>query len=81
MIPGDDGWTGAEIRQCCDIASRLGCDLQEAAMYVVPVSVSARDIISTLRTQALGRYISASYPGLYRELEKRVDTSKRRIVV
>src|SRR5206468_10768761 len=33
-------WTGAEIRNCCDLARRLGISPSEAAAYVVPVSQS-----------------------------------------
>ena len=64
-FPDDTGWTGAEIRQCCDLAYKLDCSLKEAAEYIVPVSRSAADQIETLRTQASGRFVSASYPGLY----------------
>lgn len=63
--PEDEGWTGAEIRQCCDVAAALASPLTEAAQYVVPVSVSARDQIEALRTQASGRFLSASHPGTY----------------
>ena len=65
MIPPDSGWTGAEIKQCCLLASRLGITLCEAAEYIVPVSRSAAQQIEQLRTQASGRFISASYPGPY----------------
>ena len=65
VIPPDEGWTGAEIRQCCDIAWRLGCSLIEAAAFVVPVSRSAADKLEALRTQADGRFLSASLPGVY----------------
>lgn len=64
-LPNDDGWTGAEIRQCADLAWRLRCTLVEAAGYIVPVSRSASDQIQKLRSEANGRFISASYPGLY----------------
>lgn len=64
--PADDGWTGAEIKQCCDIAWRLGCSLKEAAAYIVPVSRSAADQLRKLREQADGRFLSASYPGVYK---------------
>ena len=75
-IPDDDGWTGAEIRQCADIAWRLGCPLVEAAGYIVPVSRSGREIVESLRTQADGRYISAGKPGVYR-LETRQTVGRR----
>jgi hypothetical protein len=63
--PADDGWTGAEIRMCCDLAWRLNITLIEAAAYIVPVSVSARATIQKLREEASNSYISASYPGVY----------------
>lgn len=62
----DAGWTGAEIRQCCEIAWRLDCTLAEAAAFVVPVSVSAAGAIQQLRKQSDGKFLSASYPGVYR---------------
>ena len=63
--PPDEGWTGAEIRNCCLIAWRLKCSLTEAAKFIVPVSVSAQDAIDKLCRDAHRRYISASKPGLY----------------
>lgn len=64
--PDDSGWTGAEIKQACDIAWRLGCTLVEAAEFVVPVSRSAGDQIQKLREQASGRFLSASHRGVYK---------------
>jgi hypothetical protein len=61
----DDGWTGAEIRQCCDVAWRLKIKLSEAAQFVVPVARAAADEIEALRRQASGRFLSASYPGVF----------------
>ena len=65
-LPNCEGWTGAEIRQCADLADRLGLSLIEAARYIVPVSVSAREKIETLRREANGCYLSASCPGVYK---------------
>jgi len=65
-IPDDEGWTGAEVRQCAMLARQLSCSLQEAAKYIVPVSVSASEQIDRLRQQASGRFLSASNPGIYR---------------
>lgn len=63
--PDDDGWTGAEIRACCDVAYRAGISLAEAATFIVPVSKSASGDIEALRKMASGRFISASKPGIY----------------
>jgi hypothetical protein len=63
--PNDDGWTGAEIKECCRKAARLRISLKEAASFIVPVSRSAAEQIRALRQQASGRFISASKPGVY----------------
>lgn len=64
--PEDEGWTAAEIENCCYNAHILGCSLLDAAKYVVPVTKSAGEQIESLRRQANGRYISASTPGFYK---------------
>jgi len=64
-LPHDDGWTGAEIKECCRKAYRLKLTLRESAEYIVPVSRSAAEQVKTLRQQASGKFISASYPGVY----------------
>jgi len=76
-LPNDHGWTGAEIRQCCDIAWRLGCTFVEAAEFVVPVSRSAADAIQRLRDQASGRFLSASEPGVYDANRKAPTTTEK----
>ncbi len=63
--PNDDGWTGAEIKECCKKAARLRISLKEAASYIVPVSRSAAEQIRALRQQASGRFISAARCGVY----------------
>lgn len=63
--PDDNGWTGAEVASCCEIAFRLGCTLAEASKYVVPVCKSAADTITNLRKLASGKFISAGKPGIY----------------
>jgi hypothetical protein len=63
--PDDEGWTGAEIKECCRKAWRLKLSLHESAGYIVPVSRSAADQIEALRRQASGRFLSASQPGVF----------------
>jgi hypothetical protein len=63
--PPCDGWSGAECKACCDIASRAGLTLVEAAKFIVPVCKSAADQIKALRDMASGRFISANKPGVY----------------
>lgn len=61
----DNGWTGAEIKQCCLLAYRLNCTLAAASKFVVPVAKSAAEEIQSLRRQATGKFLSASQAGLY----------------
>jgi hypothetical protein len=64
-LPNDDGWTGAEIKECCRKAYRLRLSLVDAAQYTVPVSRSAAEQIKTLRQSASGKFLSASAHGIY----------------
>lgn len=64
-VPEDEGWTGAEIRECCRKAWRLNLPLADSARYIVPVSRAAADQIEALRRQASGKYLSAAAPGVY----------------
>jgi hypothetical protein len=64
--PQDEGWTGAEIRSACEFAFQLGITPQQAAQWIVPVSLSSPEVIDDLRRRAAGRFMSASYPGPYR---------------
>lgn len=64
-LPDDDGWTGAEIKECCRKAYRLKLTLMQSAEYIVPVSRSAAEQIKMLRQQASGKFIGASSAGVY----------------
>ena len=63
--PIDEGWTGAEIKQCAKLSAKLDISLNEASSYIVPVSKSAAEQIQTLRMQATGKFINASVKGVY----------------
>lgn len=76
--PKDDGWTGAEIKECCRKSYRLRMSLEDAAKYIVPVSRSASDQILALRKEASGRFLSASNSGLYQYDEQDKIASGRR---
>lgn len=64
-LPDDEGWTGAEIKQCAKLASTLGISLKDAANYIVPVCKSAAEQIKALRQEASGKFINANKPGVY----------------
>jgi len=63
--PSSSGWTGAEIRNCCELADRFDISVKEAGKYIVPISISSRDAITKLRRDSDGKYRSANYDGLY----------------
>jgi hypothetical protein len=59
------GWSGAEIRNVCELARDLRMTPREASQYIVPGAVSAADAVEALRRSAHGKYLSASQPGAY----------------
>lgn len=75
--PRDENWTGAEIKQCAQIAWRLGCTLREAAKFIVPVAVSAKETIEKLCREASGKFISAANDGFYRYQEREEPSGRR----
>jgi len=79
QLPNDEGWTGAEIKECCRKAHRLGITLMQAARYIVPVSRSAAEQIKALRQMASGKFISASTPGVY-QYEGNTPAPPRRVM-
>lgn len=64
--PVDDGWTGAEIRNACELARRLRRSPADVAPFIVPVAQSDPDSVERLRRAAAGKWNSASYAGSYR---------------
>ena len=63
--PPSEGWTGAEIRNACELAFALGVPVAEAATEIIPVIAADPDGIERRRKQATGRFKSASHPGAY----------------
>jgi hypothetical protein len=78
-LPNDQGWTGAEIKECCRKAHRLGITLMQAASYIVPVSRAAAEQIKALRQMASGKFISASTPGVY-QYQENIPAPRRRLI-
>jgi hypothetical protein len=78
-LPDHQGWTGAEIKECCRKAHRLKMSLIEASKYVIPVSRSAAEQIKALRQMASGKFLSASKAGVYRYEEESTGAPRRMI--
>lgn len=70
--PDDEGWTGAEIKECCKKAYRLRISLIDAAKYIVPVTRSSSELVDTLRRSSHGKYLSATIAGPY-EYSEAID--------
>jgi SpoVK/Ycf46/Vps4 family AAA+-type ATPase len=80
-LPDDAGWTGAEIKECCRKAARLGISLHESASYIVPMSRSAGEQIKSLRMQSSGKFINASFPGVYQYQDEPTPAKARRRMI
>lgn len=77
--PVDEGWTGAEIRNCCELAYALGRSLIKASEKIVPVTRSDARGLEEMRNQADGRYLSVVHDGPYRkETVTQIDTAAPR---
>lgn len=77
------GWTGAEIEVCFQTADEEGITLVEAGRSIIPVSVSGKEQVETLRREAHGRYNSVSYPGVYdkdRDVPDQIEKIKGRML-
>jgi hypothetical protein len=64
-IPPSQGWVGREIESACEKADMMNKPLVEVARFVVPQTISQRSKLEEVRSAASGRYLSASYPGLF----------------
>jgi hypothetical protein len=65
ITPPDNGWTGAEIKNCALKAYRLQIPLVEASKYIIPVTVSNAGTIEALRRASSDKYLSASTAGRF----------------
>jgi hypothetical protein len=69
-LPADDGWTPAEIRNCCRDAWDTGQTLVHAAQFILPMAQARADAVEQLRQYADGRMLDAAAGGTYRYTEK-----------
>ena len=76
-MPGDENWTGAEIRACCRLAALLDVPLVQAAQNVVPVAVTAAESVDRLRNWASGRCLSSDQPGIFRRETANASSGRR----
>jgi len=77
-FPHDEGWSGADIRNCCRLADDFGQDVLEASKWINPVSVSDPSMIAEYRENANGRYKSATTGEIYRFEPAKLGSSPRK---
>ncbi len=80
-LPDCDGWTGAEIKQCCRLADELTSPLSIVSKYVSPVIKTMGEGVDKLRKSAHGKYFSASKPGVYMHGAKPIVAGGKRAAV
>ena len=77
--PDSENWTGAEIESCCRLAALMDIPLTEAALYVVPIAVTAADRVEGLRQWASGRVLDADRKGIYHRTRQNAEPARRTI--
>jgi len=63
--PAAGNWTGAEIRNCVEMAADEDMTLIEAAEFIVPVAEADPLALRKLRALAHERFLNADAPGVY----------------
>jgi hypothetical protein len=85
-LPSDEGWTGAEIRNCCRTAYLTGDTVAEVGNTgIVPVSRSDPKSVDLMKSEAESKgFLSASYEGAYRRssvAEVEPEQKKRKLTI
>lgn len=62
---GKEGWSGANIRDCCFMAKGMNSTLEQASKRIVSASKQDAQGIDRLRRLAHLKFLSASHPGEY----------------
>jgi len=78
--PHDQDWTGAEIERCARLSWELSITLSEAAKYIVPTAISAKESIKALQNQAHLAYLSANREGVFDQNSKATPPTRPRAI-
>jgi SpoVK/Ycf46/Vps4 family AAA+-type ATPase len=60
-----EGWSGANIRDCCRGAFKRQVSVEDAARFIVPASIQEGEGLTVLRSRAAGKFLSTAYAGMY----------------
>lgn len=63
VLPNDESWSAAEIRNCARDAWNSGCSLLDAARFILPVAQARASEFEDMRKYAHGRYLDANVVG------------------
>jgi hypothetical protein len=75
--PDDTHFTGADVRNTCELAFLMDGTLAEAAASITPTARTDMEGVTRLRQLAHNRFRSASYPGFYRWEERQETPGER----
>jgi hypothetical protein len=65
LVKRSEGWSGANIKDACYLASIKGCSVESSARGVVPAAKREAERIESLRKLSAGRFRSVSTGELY----------------
>jgi hypothetical protein len=63
----DEGWTGSDVKNCCQTADRLSISVKEASRFICPVAKSSPEVIRKLRRLSHNRFLDAAKGGTYKD--------------
>jgi len=73
-LSNTDGWSGAELKEVCELSRKTGRKLNEVEKWIVPISKTMKEDIDAFRIWADGRTIPAT---LKKAKEVKAKTSKK----
>ena len=79
--PDDDGWTGAEIKECVESAWDTSTTILDAARFIIPVARSRGQEIDQMRKEAHGRFLDANNYGQYQYKSETMEKQLRGIAL
>jgi hypothetical protein len=77
----DEGWTGSDVKNCCQTADRLGISVQEASRFICPIAKSSPEVIKKLRRLAHNRFLDATNGGIYQNAAAPTTDDSTAVVV
>jgi hypothetical protein len=72
-----EGWSGANIRDCCKMAYAFNMPIAKAANRIISAAIRDKQGIEMVRDLADGKFLSASYEGKYEKDRVEEDSNSR----